>query len=89
MSFFIGMIVNAALLSIPIGASLGTMIAIKPFRDDIVPIATLNDAIIQMTYCDATHTFHAFAENKNGVNFTSEWGRSFSWGVRGYHRIHH
>jgi len=70
MSFFIGMIVNAALLSIPIGASLGTMIAIKPFRDDIVPIATLNDAIIQMTYCDATHTFHAFAENKNGVNFT-------------------
>jgi len=91
MSFFIGIIVNAILLSIPIGASLGTMIAIKPFRNDIVPIATLNDAIIQMTYCDATHEFHAFAENKNGVNFTGEWGPSDPsvWGARGYHDTHH
>lgn len=84
MSFFIGMIVNAALLSIPIGASLGTMLAIKPFRNDIVPLETLNDAIIQMTYCDATHDFHAFSENKNGVNFTSEWGPDPFRGARGY-----
>jgi hypothetical protein len=68
------LIVNAILLSIPIGASLGTMIAIKPFRNEIVPITKEQNAIIQMSFCDDTHTFHQFAQNKNGVNYTSEWG---------------
>jgi hypothetical protein len=72
MSFFIGMIVNAILLSIPIGASLGTMIAIKPFRNERVkPPAEMN-AIFETTYCDSSHEFHQFAQNKNGVNYTSE-----------------
>ncbi|KAH8759145.1 concanavalin A-like lectin/glucanase domain-containing protein [Hyaloscypha finlandica] len=70
MSFFIGMIVNAILLSIPIGASLGTMIVIKPFRNERVkPPAEMN-AIFQTTFCDSSHEFHQFAQNKNGVNYT-------------------
>jgi hypothetical protein len=77
MAFLIGLLVNAILLSIPIGASLGTMIAIRPFRDQIVPETTAQDAILEMSFCDATHTFHKFSQNKNGVNYTSKWGISF------------
>lgn len=79
MSFFIGMIVNAILLSIPIGASLGTMLAIKPFRNEIVQRPKDNNAIIQTSFCDDTHEFHQFSQNKNGVNFTSEWGNPSVW----------
>lgn len=70
MSFFIGMIVNAILLSIPIGASLGTMIAIKPFRNERVKPPVEQNAIFETTYCDSSHEFHQFAQNKNGVNYT-------------------
>lgn len=81
MSFLIGLIVNGILLSIPIGASLGTMLAIRPFRNEIVPLTTAENAIVETSFCDSTHSFHQFAQNKNGVNFTGEWGRYsiFGW----------
>jgi hypothetical protein len=92
MAFLIGLLVNAILLSIPIGASLGTMIAIRPFRNDRVPLTESQNAILEMTFCDASHTFHQFSQNKNGVNFTSKWGiSSFGWQSQGYHQTiqHH
>lgn len=76
MSFLIGLIVNGILLSIPIGASLGTMLAIRPFRNEIVPLTTAENAIVQTSFCDDSHTFHQFSQNKAGVNYTGEWGRS-------------
>ncbi len=78
MAFLIGLLVNAILLSIPIGASLGTMIVIRPFRNERVPLTESQNAILEMSFCDASHTFHQFAQNKNGVNFTSKWGISSS-----------
>jgi hypothetical protein len=76
MAFLIGLLVNAILLSIPIGASLGTMIVIRPFRNERVPLTESQNAILEMSFCDDSHTFHQFSQNKNGVNFTSKWGRA-------------
>jgi hypothetical protein len=70
MAFLIGLLVNAILLSIPIGASLGTMIAIRPFRNERVPETVNENTILEISFCDATHTFHEFSQNKNGVNYT-------------------
>jgi hypothetical protein len=92
MAFLIGLLVNAILLSIPIGASLGTMIAIRPFRNERVPETVNENTILEISFCDATHTFHEFSQNKNGVNYTSKWGISCWAGQsQGYHQTiqHH
>lgn len=67
MGFIIGTIVNFILLSIPIGASLGTLLAIRPFRGDREsPKVDLN-GFVTTALCNP---FHQFAQNKNGQNFT-------------------
>jgi len=67
MGLIIGLIVNSVLLSIPLGGSLGALFAIRPFRDEIVPIKVDTNHIIETSICSGD--FHLFAQNKNGLNY--------------------
>ena len=69
MGLLIGLIVNAFLLSIPLGASLGTLFWIRPFRNEIIPEPKDFNHILTTTICDE---FHEFAQNKMGLNYTCE-----------------
>ncbi len=72
MAFLIGILVNSILISIPIGATLGTLFGIRPFEGDRAPIPVApaaNDTLLVQSLCDE---FHFFAQNKIGQNFTGE-----------------
>jgi hypothetical protein len=69
MGLLIGLIVNAVLLSIPIGGTLGTLFRIRPFRNEIIPEPKDVNHIIVTSVCNE---FHEFAQNKIGVNYTSK-----------------
>jgi hypothetical protein len=69
MGFIIGLIVNGILLSIPIGATLGTLFGIRPFENEREPILQDLNQIVITSLCDE---FHEFAQNKNGFNYTCE-----------------
>lgn len=69
MGLFIGLIVNVVLLSIPIGGTLGTLFAIRPFQSERKPIEKELNSVITKSFCNE---FHEFAQNKNGQNFTGE-----------------
>ena len=69
MGLLIGLIVNAVLLSIPIGGTLGTLFGIRPFRNEIVPLPRDFNHVLATSACNE---FHEFAQNKMGLNFTGE-----------------
>lgn len=69
MGLLLGLIVNALLLSIPIGSTLGTLFKLRPFRNDIIQQPKDHNHIIVTSACEE---FHEFAQNKIGVNYTGQ-----------------
>jgi hypothetical protein len=69
MALLVGLIVNAVLLSIPIGATLGALFGIRPFENERPPEEKDLNALVIQSFCDE---FHEFAQNKIGQNFTCE-----------------
>jgi hypothetical protein len=69
MGLIIALIVNLALLSVPIGSSLGALFAIRPFRNEIIREPEAQNNIIPIAKCGE---FHEFIQNKNGLNYTGE-----------------
>lgn len=70
MGFFVGLIVNTVLVTVPIGASLGTLFAIRPFQNERkLPENVIDyNEILTGSICGE---FHEFAQNKQGNNYTS------------------
>lgn len=73
MGFIVGLIVNAALLSIPIGGTLGTLFGIRPFENERVPEVIEHNGVSAQSVCNDLHDFHLFAQNKVGLNYTGEF----------------
>lgn len=69
MAFLIGLIVNLILLSIPIGATLGTLFGIRPFENERQPEEKDLNALVIQSFCNE---FYEFAQNKIGQNYTGE-----------------
>lgn len=69
MGFLAGLVVNIVLLSIPIGSTLGTLFRIRPFENERKPEERDLNALVVKSLCDE---FHEFAQNKIGLNYTSE-----------------
>jgi hypothetical protein len=69
MGLIIALIVNLALLSVPLGSSLGALFAIRPFRNEIVREPESQNNILPVAKCGE---FHEFVQNKNGLNYTGE-----------------
>ncbi|KAJ1322976.1 xyloglucan-specific endo-beta-1,4-glucanase [Microdochium nivale] len=69
MGFFVGLIVNTVLITVPIGASLGTLFAIRPFQNERKLAENVIDynEILTGSMCGE---FHEFAQNKQGNNYT-------------------
>ncbi|KXJ86554.1 concanavalin A-like lectin/glucanase domain-containing protein [Microdochium bolleyi] len=69
MGFFVGLIVNTVLVLVPIGASLGTLFAVRPFQGERRVAQTVVDynQILKGSLCGE---FHEFAQNKKGNNYT-------------------
>lgn len=69
MGFLAGLIVNAVLLSIPIGSTLGSLFGIRPFENEREPEEKDHNAVVMKSFCNE---FHEFAQNKIGLNYTGE-----------------
>jgi hypothetical protein len=69
MGFFVGLVVNIVLLSIPIGSTLGTLFGIRPFKNERKPEEKDLNALVMKSLCDE---FHEFAQNTIGLNYISE-----------------
>jgi hypothetical protein len=69
MGFLVGLIVNVVLLSIPIGSTLGSLFGIRPFENERKPEEKDHNALVMKSFCNE---FHEFAQNKIGLNYTSE-----------------
>jgi len=66
MGFFVGVFVNAFMVAIPIGATLGVLFKLHPFHADR-KVVVETSGIITQTSCDE---FHTFLQNKQGLNYT-------------------
>ena len=69
MGFLVGLIVNVVLLSIAIGSTLGPLFRIRPFENERKPEEKVHNALVMKSLCNE---FHEFAQNKIGLNYTSE-----------------
>ena len=71
MGFFVALFVNSILLSVPIGATLGVLFAIRPFDGErrVHPNSVM-PGLVTATVCDEWHTF---VQNKEGQNYTREF----------------
>ncbi|KAH0564753.1 hypothetical protein GP486_001862 [Trichoglossum hirsutum] len=67
MGFLVGLVVNVALLSVPIGSTLGTLFKIRPFENERKPEEKPHNTLITNSSCSE---FHEFALNKIGLNYT-------------------
>ena len=69
MGFLIGLIVNFALLSIPLGGTLGALFGIRPFESERKPLPVDLNALVVKPVCKQ---FNEFAQNKIGFNYTGQ-----------------
>lgn len=69
MGLFVGLIVNAVVLSIPIVSTLGALFRIRPFENEREPVQKDLNALVVQSF---RNEFHEFAQNKIGQNFTCE-----------------
>lgn len=70
MGFFVGLIVNFVLITVPIGASLGTLFAVRPFQNER-KAAEVGDQWNQVLKGSICEEFHEFVLNTRGNNYTS------------------
>ena len=66
MAFLVGVFVNAILVSIPIGATLGVLFAIRPFEGERSDFLR-SSGLVTQTFCDE---FHTFLQNNDGQSYT-------------------
>ncbi|KAH7025064.1 concanavalin A-like lectin/glucanase domain-containing protein [Microdochium trichocladiopsis] len=70
MGFFVGLIVNAVLIGVPIGASLGTLFGVRPFQNERKVAPTDPERFDHILTGSICGEFHEFALNRLGNNYT-------------------